>query len=195
MADFPLTPSFFKKLGIYQDLMDYEKNEDKKIYWELEKECLRWTAKGHHHLAASLDADSLYKRLPNTLQNEERRQLLPKVMGNLCQHGYAYAIDKHLERDTGYSGGAGVAYNEVVNVQSVPVDSPSYIVFSQDGILAGRVVYDIEKKHKNWTYRLFIDIAWLTILVIFISNIAYPLVRELYKLGILIGTKLQLFIR
>ena len=62
MSDFPLTPYFFRKLGIFQALLDLEKAENDEC-WKMEKSLLLWSATGHHHLASSLNREYIQDRL------------------------------------------------------------------------------------------------------------------------------------
>lgn len=176
MADFPLTPSFFKKLGIYQDLMDIRRNEKKSIYWDIESACLRWTATGHHHLASPLDSKGLFKRMPEILRTDEVNKLLPKVMGNLCQHGYAHPLNIKYTKNTNTSVTLtlGAMYDETLVLEQVAVNSPHAIVFSPDGLLAGRVLHDRENILKRIMYDVLFWASWLTIAVIFAQNIWSP---------------------
>lgn len=51
----PFSPTFFRKMDIFQQLMEYENRRDKKHLWEGEKAVLIWSASEHHqHLGSSI---------------------------------------------------------------------------------------------------------------------------------------------
>lgn len=53
----PFSPTFFRKMDIFQQLMEYEDQKDKKHLWEGEKAALIWSASDQHqHLGSAIDA-------------------------------------------------------------------------------------------------------------------------------------------
>jgi hypothetical protein len=53
-VELPLTPFFFEKLGIFQELTDKRLVRDKHL-WGIEKSLLKWTLTGHQHLSTPID--------------------------------------------------------------------------------------------------------------------------------------------
>ena len=51
---------------------------------------------------------------------------------------------------------------------------PEEVVFTQRGLLAGRVLVEIEEEHGEWKYKLLIYIVWFSLLVLFITAVMVP---------------------
>lgn len=52
----PFSPTFFRKMDIFQQLMEYESQKKKKQLWEGEKALLIWAGSEHHqHLGSAID--------------------------------------------------------------------------------------------------------------------------------------------
>ena len=98
----------------------------------------------------------------------------PKVMGNLCQHGFAYAVEEKMVKDKDYDGPFDL-YIEQVEVKANPVNSPSQIVLSREGIATGRVLYETRHLKGQFKYRVFIFLAWIAVIVLFVQTILIPL--------------------
>lgn len=176
MIELPLTPFFFRKLGIYQELTDKELVVNKKL-WKMEKALLKWTVKHHHHLASTLSRQYVRDRLKELgFSSKEAENFTPKVMGNLCQKGYAVPINVDwIKVKEGFAGGE--AHKEIKEISLVAVDSPAEIVFTPDGLIAGRVLMEIETWWGKCKYKGFILLLWLTLVVLFIKIIASPIIR------------------
>lgn len=175
MIGLPLTPSFFKRIGIYQDLTDDELTIDKKL-WKYEKALLIWTVKNHQHLASSISIDDVRDKLRELgFTSSTVNDLAPKVMGNLCKRGYTVAIDIKTVEDEDYEG-AGRIYEEVRFVNTIAVESPARIVFTQEGLLAGKILSEIEKNlWGRYKYKVFIGLIWVTLVVIVVETVGIKL--------------------
>lgn len=187
-VELPLTPFFFEKLGMFQQLTDKKLVLDKHL-WVIEKKLLKWTLTGHQHLSTPITIDSAIHILTTVLKAEEVlkidkkdwRQIIGIVLGNLCQRGYAIAIERSLEEDINYSKPVGpglyrpgTLYKESINVNNIAIGSPEEIVFTQRGLLAGRVLVEIEDDHGEWKYKTLIIILWFSLTVLFITTILIP---------------------
>lgn len=172
MIELPLTPYFFKKLGIYQELTDKQLTSDKKL-WKMEKALLKWTLKNHHHLSSTINIQYVKDRLKEA--GFEKVDQASRVMGNLCQRGFAVAVHRKNIK-TPSSMLAGEYVNTETSYTPIAVDSPGEIVFTQEGLLAGKVLAEIEGSWfgKN-KYKWFIRLIWLTLGVLFIQVVLIPI--------------------
>ncbi|MFH1896512.1 MAG: hypothetical protein ABH814_03545 [bacterium] len=184
MIELPLTPYFFQKISLYQELMDRELVSDKKL-WPLERQLLIWTVKNHQHLASSITKKFVIDRLIEFGKSDYSDYLAksdaPKVMGNLCQRGFASPVEIVREQT---QTSTGSITREIKRVPLVAVDSPTQIVFTPKGLLAGKVLKEIGTKHQFWgklKYRSFIAILWLSILSLFVLTVAVPILNLIAK--------------
>lgn len=171
MIELPLTPSFFKKLGIYQDLTDKELTINKSL-WPMEMALLIWTVKSHQHLATSITLQFVVDRLKEFgFKPRMIEESAPKVMGNLCQRGYTLAVNVDWIEDKEYQG-AGRVIKEVKTPSQNAIDSPSEMIFTQEGLLAGRVLFEMKKGFwGKYKYKIFIILIYTTLAVLFIDII------------------------
>lgn len=189
--ELPLTPFFFEKLGIFQELTDRKLVRDKHL-WGIEKSLLKWTLTGHQHLSTPISIDSAIHILTIVLKTQEvlkidkkdRRQIIGIVLGNLCQRGYAVPIERSMEEDADYSKpvapglyNPGTLYREKIKLPGLAIGSPEEIVFTQRGLLAGRVLVEIEDEHGEWKYKASILIVWFSLIMLFITIVLMPFLK------------------
>lgn len=191
--ELPLTPFFFEKLGIFQELTDKRLVRDKHL-WGIEKSLLKWTLTGHQHLSTPITIDSAIHILTIVLKSQEvlkidkkdTRHIIGIVLGNLCQRGYALPIERSMEEDQDYSKSVspglynpGTLYREKINLPGIAIGAPGEVVFTQRGLLAGRVLVEIEEEHGVWKYKGLIYIVWFSLIVLFLITILIPFFKIL----------------
>lgn len=79
--ELPFTPTFFKKLDIYQQLISYEKTETKNSTWNLEKVVLKWAVSPENKTKGSRITknrikDIVEKSLKKQIHLEESQEIL-----------------------------------------------------------------------------------------------------------------------
>jgi hypothetical protein len=70
-----------------------------------------------------------------------------------------------------------ILYIEKIKLPSIAIGSPEEIVFTQQGLLAGRILVEIEDEHAGWKYIVLIRIVWLSLIVLFITTIVVPFLK------------------
>jgi len=138
--DLPIQIKFFKKLELYQELIDQnnKKKETKSIAWNIEKDVLKWTSTGHHHLGTWI-TENMIKTDINILKGKyQNLEELKPAVKSLVERGFAR-----------------------MNSQN-----DSSIIITHEGLLMGQVVKDYEdgKYRQKIKYPFFIYLTWLTIL-------------------------------
>lgn len=190
-VELPLTPFFFEKLGMFQKLTDKRLVRDKHL-WGIEKSLLKWTLTGHQHLSTPISIDSAIHILTTVLKSDEiskidkgnRRHIIGIVLGNLSQRGFALPVERFMEEDLEYSKPddlgmlkPGKLYIEKMKLPGIAIGSPEEIVFTQQGLLAGRVLVEIEDEHGGWKYKALIGIVWFSLIVLFITAVVIPFLK------------------
>ncbi len=135
----PFSPTFFKKMDVFQQLMEYEDQKDKKHLWEGEKAILIWAGSDQHqHLGSPIDSkhvkDALeYSFNEGFISQDEKTRL----------EGSASHILRSLE------------VHEFGKAES----NPAYkidLVINRNGVLAGQILLETNnlrkyKKYKRWS--------------------------------------------
>lgn len=139
---------------------------------------LVWTVKGHKHLASMINRRYVIDRLTEGGFKKERiSSLFGKVMGNLCQRGFAIPVSvKPREEKDDDGNTALILGGETIKAEKVAVNSPDAIVFTKDGLRAGRVLVDIDEG-RRLKYILFLWAVWGTLGVLFVQITLTPILK------------------
>ena len=147
--ELPITPKFFKKLELYQDLKRLDKRNVNHKEWDMEKDLLFWAHVNHFHLGTYLDTGEVLEKL-KTLDKyslDELNEHTFKMMQNLEEHGWAEWWPQRGQKNA--------------------------IKINKEGMLLSEVVNEIINKNRDSVYKFLILISWITIIagvIIIISN-------------------------
>jgi hypothetical protein len=137
----PFSPTFFRKMDIFQQLMEYESQKKKKQLWEGEKAVLMWAGSEHHqHLGSAIGLnhakDALeYCVTEKFITGAERDRMkgsVRHIIESLITHEFASLHDDSNPK------------------------SPS-IKIDRNGILAGDILIETNnlknpRKYKKWSW-------------------------------------------
>lgn len=154
----PFSPTFFRKIDIFQQLKEFESQKDKKHLWEGVKALLVWGGSEHHqHLGSFLGSNHVKDALEycvkeNFINEEERKRLVyscPHILESLPVYGFG---------DQGPS----------------PDPKQPSVKINRNGVLAGRILVETNfLKNTWWKYQVWIIIWWFilgTAAIILISQ-------------------------
>lgn len=148
--DLPITPIFFRKVGIFQKLVDAEYGFSQKNIWEAEKAALIWAAGPNHQLAGSyitkkniqdLLRDEINSRIKKGDQKVEKLfdfaiSFPDQVMEIIVMHGFA------SEKGDG-------------------ADSGNYSIrFNPDGFMAGNILIETNNLKSRLKYSIWVALWW-----------------------------------
>lgn len=139
--DLPFSPTFFKKLDIYQRLLIFE-NQGKPI-WYAEKLLLEWAASQHHqHLGAYISEGTAKRAFDK-----------PLAEGRFNNHKKeaAYVADAQHVLDALVVRGFA---DERPNL-------PKEVRINKDGLMAGTVLNETNLLNNKWSYQIWILIWWI----------------------------------
>jgi len=143
--DLPFSPTFFKKLDIYQRLVTFE-NQRKPI-WYVEKLLLEWAVSPHHqHLGAYISEGTAKRALDKSLAEGKfnNHQKEAEYVAN-AQH----VLDALVVR--------GFA-DERPNL-------PQEVRINKEGLLAGTVLKETNLLQNKWRYQIWITSWWLLLIL------------------------------
>lgn len=140
----PFSPTFFREIDIFQQLMEYESQKDKKLLWKGEKAVLVWGASDQHQfLDEGLNWEHVKSALAYCVEKkfitESERVELTKptlrthIIRSLSVHGFGDFLD----------------------------DESSPVRINRNGILAGAVLTETDFLNKRWRYQVWIYAWWL----------------------------------
>lgn len=141
----PFSPTFFRKIDIFQQLKEFEGQKDKKTLWEGVKALLVWGGSEHHqHLGSFLGPNHVKDALAycvkeNIITEEERKRLVyscPYILESLPVYGFG---------DQGPS----------------PDSKQPSVKINRNGVLAGRILAETDFLRQTWRYKIWIVIWWL----------------------------------
>src|SRR5258708_1819341 len=132
----PFSPTFFRKMDIYQQLMEYEAQRKEKHLWDGEKAVLIWAGSDQHqHLGTSID-------------NNHMKQIL-----DYCKD-QGFLTDKDVGRLQ--SQAEQILQSIVVREFAEQTGNPAskyQLRINRDGILAGQILKETKNLKKPWRYR------------------------------------------
>ena len=132
----PFSPTFFRKMDIYQQLKEYETQKEKKRLWEGEKALLMWAGSEHHqHLGSAIEnhhvKDALfYCAEKHLIADDDRDRLI-----NSLRH----ILESITTRE----------YGELIDNS---VDKKPRVKINKNGILAGQVLIETNNLKNNRRY-------------------------------------------
>ncbi|MEI6478174.1 MAG: hypothetical protein WCO52_04265 [bacterium] len=149
--DLPIVPSFFRRIDVYQRLIDAEHEIATKDIWDSEKAALMWAAGPDHKFVGSYiskeNIEDLLKREFNArlaAGDASAQRLIDfivgfskEVMEALVMRGFA--IEKPIDSSQG-------AYKIRIN---------------PDGFLAGKILIETNSLKSAWRYKLWIGLWWI----------------------------------
>ncbi len=168
--ELPFSPSFFRKIDIYQQLKTFE-SEHKPI-WEAEKQLLMWAAgPGHQNPGQSIGRDIVEQVLVEAMTNGAFRDM-PEAA--------AYAADGYqVTLSLVTRGFADRAPSHVSQIAQINLK----------GLLAGLVLRETNALKRNYRYEFWIWIWWVVfwgLFIIFLTNVLSALVSIWKQLSPLI---------
>lgn len=144
----PFSPIFFKKMDIYQHLMEYERMKDDKRLWAGEKALLLWAGSEHHqHIGSAIGLKHVKDALDicvgkGYLTEEERNRLkgsVRHILESLVTHEFGDVYDEINPKDPTVK----------VNIR---------------GVLAGRVLIETNNLRGD-SYYVWLTRTWWVVLV------------------------------
>jgi hypothetical protein len=156
--DLPITPKFFKKLELFQELNRLDKRNIDHVEWKMERQLLLWAHSNHFHLGSYLSNRFVFDTLKKTEKFSEAQlnEHVVKTMENLCEHGWS---ERPMSRD-----------------------QRAEIKINREGMLVAEVLSDVSRGRKTW-YQFLIIVSWLTIVagIIIVLVNAFDVIRGLLK--------------
>lgn len=156
--ELPITPKFFKKLELYQELKRLNKRDNGHIEWDMEKDLLLWAHLNHFHLGSYLGTQEVFEKLQgfNKYSLDELNEHIFKTMQNLEEHGWAEWW--------------------------TPKGQKNAIKINREGMLLSEVIYEITHKNRDKIFQLLIIVSWLTIVagIIIVLIGAFEAIKELF---------------
>lgn len=156
--DLPITPKFFKKLELFQELNRLDKRNVNHVEWEMERRILLWAHTNHFHLGSYLNSHTIFDLLKRTKQftDDQLNEHVVKTMENLCEHGWANHSEAKDQRDD--------------------------VKINRDGMLVAEALADVLGGKKVW-YQFLIIMSWLTIVagIIIVLVNAFDAIKGLIK--------------
>ncbi len=143
----PITPKFFKKLELFQELQRLNKRNKNHEEWDMEKVFLEWIQINHFYLGIFLNVQRIVEILKSTKKFNDKQldDHTFDMMQNLEEHGWA---------------------------QRNPEDKNA-IKINYEGMLLAEVISETSKLEKFVLYWIFIIIAWVMVIssiIIIIHN-------------------------
>lgn len=143
----PFSPTFFNKIDIFQQLVEFEKEKVVKTLWDGVKAVLLWSASIHHqHLGSAIGSNHVLSALKLSVSEGYLLEEDEKRMDGSLRH--------ILQSLPGYGFGEFV--------ETADPSNPS-VRISRCGILAGEILKETNFLKYNWKYQIW-TILWWTIL-------------------------------
>lgn len=136
----PFSPTFFRKMDVFQQLMEYESQKDKKHLWEGEKAVLIWSASDQHqHLGSALDTHHVKKALDYCV----KEKFITESEKEKLQGRVSYILES-------------LSVHEFGSPKSIP-EKKLDMKINRNGILAGEILMETNnlknlRKYKRWSW-------------------------------------------
>jgi len=147
--DLPLTPTFFRKIDIFQNLLDLEKEAKEKPIWYAEKEILLWAAgKNHQNLGEFIEGKTLINYFWPKVTSQS---LTPEAVPFLSTE---YEINKTFRS------------LEVRGLVEKSMIFTEHYRINNSGLLAGQILREtnnLRSKRKMFKYNATISIWWVLV--------------------------------
>lgn len=143
----PFSPTFFRKMDVFQQLREYESQKDKKHLWEGEKALLLWAGSEHHqHLGSAINIKHVHDALKycvkeNFIPESERVRMkgsLRYILESLPTHEFGLLVDDSDPKN------------------------PS-VKINRNGILAGQILTETNNLKTPIMYQAWIFIWWIVL--------------------------------
>lgn len=135
----PFSPMFYRKVALFQELMEYENQGKIKELWQAEKAALYWAAGKHHqHLGQSIDWKNIKDALSIWVADG---YMTAKTQGDY--DGQRYQVLKNLE------------IHEFAKKSDVK-KTGYWVIINKDGILAGEIIRETKNLKNLWKYKLWV---------------------------------------
>lgn len=166
----PFSPTFFRKMDIFQQLMEYESQKDKKHLWEGEKVSLIWAGSElHQHLGSPIDIHHL-------------------------RNAFDYCVEKYFiteaEKGRLIGGSRHILESLVTHELAILYDYSNpknpRIKINRNGILAGQILIETNNlkstgKYKRWQWDWwFLYFGAGLLLALGVLNAAVQLLKTLF---------------
>ncbi len=165
----PFSPTFFRKMDIFQQLMEYEDQKDKKHLWEGEKALLMWAgSEEHQHLGSALDTH----HVKNALDYCVRKNYIPQSENDRMRGSARHILESTTTHE----------FSEVVD-NSNPRNPR--IKINRNGILAGEILTETKNLKKYRKYEMWGLDWWILyycaglLLVLGLLNASIQLIKTL----------------
>ncbi len=141
----PFSPTFFIRIDIFQQLVDFENEKDVKKLWDGVKAVLLWSASIHHqHLGSAIGANHVQNALKLAVSERYLSEEDKKRMYNSAKY--------ILESLPSYGFGEFVVTADTSN--------PS-VRISRNGILAGKILKETNSLKYIWKYQIWTILWWI----------------------------------
>ncbi|SRR5260221_601507 len=168
----PFSPTFFRKIDIFQQLMEYEEQKDKKHLWEGEKALLIWAgSENHQHVGSAIDLHHVKDALTYCVQagfiSEEERDRMKGSVRHILE-----SLPTH-------------EFGEVYDTTN---PKNPLIKINRNGVLAGQILIETKNLKKNYRYKRW---AWDWYFLYFLAGLllvvhfAIAISDFLEKIGVL----------
>ncbi len=153
----PFSPTFFRKIDIFQQLKEYESQKDEKHLWEGEKAVLIWSASDQHqHLGSSLDAHHVKNALDYCVQKK-------------------FMIGSEKERLQGSARHIldSLPVHEFGTLENSSDPKQPRVTINRNGILAGEILIKTKglintREYEKWKWDWYL-LYWLTGLLLVVQ--------------------------
>jgi hypothetical protein len=135
----PFSPTFFRKMDIFQQLMEYEGQKRKKHLWEGQKAVLIWAASDQHqHLGSAIDSHHV-------------------------KHALEYCVQENFISQSEHDRMKGSVFHILESLPTYefgsPKSNPAYrvdMIINRSGILAGEILIETNnlknpQKYQRWS--------------------------------------------
>src|SRR3989338_3616005 len=149
----PFSPTFFRKMDIFHQLVEYESQKKIKHLWEGEKALLVWAgSEEHQHLGSPLDT----KHVKNALDYCVRIGFIPQSENDRMRNSARHILESTITHEFG----------ELVNNSN---EKNPRIRINRNGILAGLILS--ETKNLKKTFRNYLLWSWDWYLLYYIAGL------------------------
>lgn len=143
----PFSPNFFRKIDIFQQLLEYEAQKSQKPLWNGVKATLVWAAsEEHRHLGSSIGT--------HHIKNALTRCVNKGFITQEEQEGLSQKATHILESLTPYGFGDTEVTSSVIEVK-----------INRNGLLAGEILTETDFLRRGvWKYYIWTCVWWLVLI-------------------------------
>lgn len=135
----PFSPTFFRKIDVFQQLVEYESQKDNKHLWEGEKVVLIWAASDQHqHLGTAININHVNDAFDYCIKNN----LITESEKKRLKDSFSYILQS-------------LSIHEFGNPKSIPEDRVDLII-NRNGILAGEILVETKNLKRVNEYKLWV---------------------------------------